>query len=145
MNGGSTETAVRPGDALLHDQRACWGRGECILVESYVARQPDLRHDCDVLLDLIYHEVMLREEHGDFPTVEEYCLRFPELNEPLRRQFEVHCIWAALRTLDLWAKGPRPPSFPPGADQRCQKPVAFACLDDAISSKLATHLDAPDE
>ena len=47
------------------------------------------------LLDLIYNEVVLREQAGESPALEEYLARFPDHTEALRAQFEVH---QALRT-----------------------------------------------
>jgi tRNA A-37 threonylcarbamoyl transferase component Bud32/tetratricopeptide (TPR) repeat protein len=42
------------------------------------------------LLDLIYNEVILREEIGESPLLDEYVKRFPAQEEALRTQFEVH-------------------------------------------------------
>ena len=42
------------------------------------------------MLDLIYGEVVLREEDGESPELEEYLRRFPQYAGELRAQFEVH-------------------------------------------------------
>src|SRR5262249_39563069 len=42
------------------------------------------------VLDLIYNEIVLREESGDAPQVEEYLGRFAPFGGELRRLFEVH-------------------------------------------------------
>src|SRR5262249_34943518 len=42
------------------------------------------------LLDLIYHEVVLRQRHGETPLPEEYGRRFPHLTEQLRMLFRCH-------------------------------------------------------
>ena len=44
----------------------------------------------DLLLDLIYNEVVLREEDGEWPELDEYLRRFPQHAEDLRAQFDVH-------------------------------------------------------
>jgi serine/threonine protein kinase len=44
----------------------------------------------EAMLDLIYGEILLREDNGEFPTEDEYVLRFPELSDQVRRQFQVH-------------------------------------------------------
>ncbi len=75
---------------LLADQRQRWCKGERVLVESYLERQPELRSQRDWLLDLIYHEMVLREESGEAPQLDEYLRRFPDMAEDLRVQFEVH-------------------------------------------------------
>ena len=64
---------------LMSDLRARFGRGEPARVEEYVARHPELAGDAEAILDLIYLEVMLREEHGESPRPEEYRRRFPHL------------------------------------------------------------------
>src|SRR5207247_1485002 len=72
------------------DQRRRWQGGERVLVEEYLARQPELAADDALVLDLIYSEVLLREEQGEVPSLEEYLGRFPRLARHLRDQFEVH-------------------------------------------------------
>src|SRR5262249_28089864 len=43
----------------------------------------------DAVLDLIYNEVMLREEVGEKPALADYVSRFPHLAAELHAQFEV--------------------------------------------------------
>jgi tetratricopeptide (TPR) repeat protein len=75
---------------LRVDQRCRWQRGEPVRVESYLEQHPSLHSDPDGVLDLIYNEIVLREESGDTPQVEEYLDRFGSFGEQLRRLFEVH-------------------------------------------------------
>jgi serine/threonine-protein kinase len=79
--------------ALLDDQRRRWGQGERVLVENYLHEQPALRDQLrdqrGAVLDLIYNEILLREQAGETPRLEEYCARFPEFAEALAIQFEV--------------------------------------------------------
>ena len=77
-------------ERLVEDMGIRWGRGERVLVESYLSSDPALRDTPEVLLDLIYQEVVLREQQGETPTLEEYKGRFPELASQLVKQFEVH-------------------------------------------------------
>src|SRR5712692_7821168 len=79
---------------LLLDQRRRWQKGDCTLLETYLQEYPSLRGETDILLELLYHEVVLREERGESPSLEEYQRRFPEHAEEIRLHFEVH---AALR------------------------------------------------
>jgi serine/threonine protein kinase/Tfp pilus assembly protein PilF len=89
--GGSPFGTIRTrATSLLDDQNLHWLLGERVLVEDYLAREPALHHDSDALLDLIYNEIRLREESGEAPGADEYRHRFPELEELLRLQFEVH-------------------------------------------------------
>jgi eukaryotic-like serine/threonine-protein kinase len=73
----------------LEEQRAGWRRGERALVEMILKRQPLLSADREATLDLIYNEIMLREESGERPQLEEYRERFPHLAAALAVQFEV--------------------------------------------------------
>src|SRR5262249_18363791 len=59
---------------------------------SYLAERPALQSDPDGLLDLIYQEMLLREESGDTPRLPEYLARFPQFEAELRRLFEVHQV-----------------------------------------------------
>src|SRR5262245_14096706 len=74
---------------LLKHQRRGWRRGEPTFVEAYVAQHPALRSDSQALLDLIYSEILLREEAGESAPLEEYLARFPDLAADLKLQFEV--------------------------------------------------------
>ena len=84
-----TTTDGRLLDLLLKHQRQAWRRGEPAPVEAYLAQQPGLRDDPEAVLDLIYQEIVLREEAGEAPRLEEYLSRFPYLAPQLELQFEV--------------------------------------------------------
>jgi serine/threonine-protein kinase len=95
-------TPVQPSNSvlalLLADQQERWGRGERVLVESYLDKWPMFRTDEDKALDLIYHEFLLREQNGDAPTPAEYERRFPQWAEALRLLFEVHQVMPPTET-----------------------------------------------
>jgi tetratricopeptide (TPR) repeat protein len=74
---------------ILADQRDRFRRGESFRVEAYLDREPALRGEAEAVLDLIYHELVLREARGEAPGLQEYLGRFPQWAEQLRRQFEV--------------------------------------------------------
>jgi tRNA A-37 threonylcarbamoyl transferase component Bud32/tetratricopeptide (TPR) repeat protein len=76
--------------ALRADQQRRWRGGDRVPVETYLERYPALRQDAEGLLDLIYNEVLLREEGGEPPDLDEYLRRFPEHTSALRCQFELH-------------------------------------------------------
>jgi WD40 repeat protein len=88
---------------LLVRQRECWARGERVPIEALLQRRASLRDDPDAVLDLIYNEIVLREQQGEVPRLTDYLSRFPHLAEPLRLQFEVDDALGA----------PEPPSAPP--------------------------------
>jgi WD40 repeat protein/predicted Ser/Thr protein kinase len=94
---GKDQTRAGAGSALdelsrLQDElRRRWTLGERVLIEKYRSgTSAKLFEDPDQLLDLLYHEVLLREEFGDAPEVEEYVGRFPQFAEQVRDLFEVH-------------------------------------------------------
>jgi tetratricopeptide (TPR) repeat protein/tRNA A-37 threonylcarbamoyl transferase component Bud32 len=86
VNDSSTQSV----EALLDLQSGYWAGGEPRSVEALLIARPMLRDNADMVLDLIYHEVLLRQRWGESPQLEEYLDRFPHLAEPLRAQFEVH-------------------------------------------------------
>src|SRR4051812_6705409 len=72
---------------MLRDQAERWGRGECVRAEFYLERLPTLVGDADGLLDLVCHEILLRVQRGESPTLEEYQRRFPYLKDQLQSHF----------------------------------------------------------
>jgi serine/threonine protein kinase len=75
-------------DVLLADQRRRWRAGKPIPIEEYVAHCPQLRCP-EPLLTLIFHELQLRRELHEVPTVEEYEGRYPDLAAQLRHRIEL--------------------------------------------------------
>src|SRR5262249_3193828 len=119
--GRNPMTASTPLATLLRDdQRARWGRGEAVRVENYLEQHPGLREDSEGVLDLIYNEIVLREESGDAPQVAEYLQRFAHFEDQLHRLFEVHRAldgdWGTHPNASTGAdtsSTPRPPGDPP--------------------------------
>jgi serine/threonine protein kinase len=86
-----------PIEFIFQDQRRRWAAGECILLETYFEKNPLWHFSSKEQLDLIYHEILLREGRGEHPALEEYARRFPLLLDELRLHFEIH---DALSSLD---------------------------------------------
>ncbi|MFM9966451.1 MAG: protein kinase domain-containing protein [Planctomycetaceae bacterium] len=88
----SMESRVEPPLArdLASELRAKWQRGERDGIETLGESFDRIKNDEEQLLDLLYHEVLIREEFGEEARVEEFVARFPQIEERLRRQFEVH-------------------------------------------------------
>jgi WD40 repeat protein len=74
---------------LLAEQRDGWRAGNPVAVEALIARFDALRGDDEAVLQLIFHEIVLREERGEDPRLEEFQLRFPHLAGPLKLQFSL--------------------------------------------------------
>ncbi|MBY0229224.1 MAG: hypothetical protein K2W96_08110, partial [Gemmataceae bacterium] len=81
-------------DSLRARQVSRWEAGDRVRLEELLAQSPGL--SADDKLDLVYAEVLLREEFGERPTADEYAARFPDLEEALRRQFALHDAMEAL-------------------------------------------------
>jgi WD40 repeat protein/serine/threonine protein kinase len=77
-------------EALRAEQRRCWQDGTRVLAESYLQQHRTLRDDAEGALELVYNEVLLREQRGEAPRLEEYQQRFPQLAGQLEPLFEVH-------------------------------------------------------
>jgi serine/threonine protein kinase len=77
---------------LVQHHRQRWRDGERLPVEAFLHEFSPPTLAADELLDLIYNEVVLREEDGESPELDEYLRRFPQYAEELRAQFDVH--WA---------------------------------------------------
>ena len=54
-------------DQALDDQKSSWNTGQRVLVEEYLRREPALCGDPDAILDLIYHEYLIRQKLGENP------------------------------------------------------------------------------
>lgn len=61
--------------------------GNGFLLKSFAGDFSRPRISDEKRLDLIYQEVLLREELNERPVVQEYIARFPTLAEELRLQF----------------------------------------------------------
>ncbi|MBL8797069.1 MAG: protein kinase [Planctomycetia bacterium] len=83
-------TVAKTVDALLDDQSWYWRSGQPVRVEQIVEQHPEIGSDTTGLLDLIYHEILLRTRREERPTLEEYVRRFPHLRAELEKQFEIH-------------------------------------------------------
>jgi serine/threonine-protein kinase len=126
--------AVPPGsvERVRDDMCRRWRAGDSVRVEAYLPHHPEMRSQPDALLDLIYQEVVLREERGEAVSQEEYLSRFPDLGPRLRKQFEVH---RALEYSGLGGQSARETKDAPGSET--QVPAG------PVGSDLAETLAAP--
>lgn len=66
-----TNHLPKPNDVLDELQQR-WLDGDRVAVETLVAEHPQVTPDASVMLDLIYAEVLLREDHGQKALESEY-------------------------------------------------------------------------
>lgn len=83
------ESAQHILDSILDRQRQALVNGERPSVESLLAGSP-LEHDREALLDLVYNEVVVLEDLGESPNLDDYLARFPLLEQDLKVHFEIH-------------------------------------------------------
>jgi hypothetical protein len=79
-------TPAQLATVLRLDQRRRWQGGERILAESYLGLYPEVSADCEAVVDVIFHEFLLRERLGETPQVQEYRDRFPAHADVLESQ-----------------------------------------------------------
>jgi WD40 repeat protein/tRNA A-37 threonylcarbamoyl transferase component Bud32 len=77
-------------DVMCADQQTCWLRGERIPAETYLHMHRAVQDSDEDALDLIYAEILLREELGEPVAIEEYERRFPRFADQLRLQLALH-------------------------------------------------------
>lgn len=83
----------RPDDwaaAMLSEQRRRWQAGDRTPAETYLRGCPPNSVTEDIALDVIYQEIVLREQGGEKPRLPEYVQRFPQYEAGIRRQFALH-------------------------------------------------------
>jgi WD40 repeat protein/Tfp pilus assembly protein PilF len=86
---GVTDPAVIV-TVLRVDQWERRRRGQWVPAESYLEAFPAVRGDPERAIDVVFAEYLLREHHGESPTLSEYTRRFPQYADPLRLQVELH-------------------------------------------------------
>ncbi|MEZ5940557.1 MAG: protein kinase [Planctomycetaceae bacterium] len=76
-------------DAILDRQRAAWELNQSPTPESFLQETP-FADSHDALLDLIYNEILIREEMGEEVQFANYLERYPHLADELNLHFEIH-------------------------------------------------------
>jgi tRNA A-37 threonylcarbamoyl transferase component Bud32 len=74
-------------DRLRAHLHRCWRDGRPLRAEEYREHLPQLQCDDGLFLDLLWSEVLLREELGEGPDRAEYEQRFPRFAAELRHRF----------------------------------------------------------
>jgi eukaryotic-like serine/threonine-protein kinase len=96
---------------LQVDQRRRWLSGQRVDVASYLPGSPCLRDNPEALFELIYNEVLIREELGEHPDPRDYTASFPHLVDRLRLQLEVHQALSSDDAIAVgWPVSPESPS-----------------------------------
>lgn len=73
----------------LAQQETAWQEGVRISIHQLLSELPETIRREEVILELICHEVTLRERLGEVPQLAEYQEQFPDLAESIRIQWEI--------------------------------------------------------
>jgi serine/threonine protein kinase/Tfp pilus assembly protein PilF len=76
-------------ESVLDRQRDAWLAGVHPTIAELVS-EASLEDDADAHLDLVYNEILVREELGLEPTLHEYIQQHPHLKDELQLHFEIH-------------------------------------------------------
>jgi serine/threonine-protein kinase len=75
---------------LAIDQWRRWHSGERVPAEDYLKRFPQVAAEPEAALEVIYGELLVREELNEHPTEQEYLTRFPQWAQALQQQLHLH-------------------------------------------------------
>lgn len=97
------------------DVRRRFARGDRPAVREYLERYPVLEAESDRVVSLVYEEFCLREENGEAPDPDAFCLQYASWGDSLASQLKYH------RLLSQVAGAPRSnPIFPALGDRFLQ-------------------------
>jgi serine/threonine-protein kinase len=137
-------TAGQLAEVFHVDQHHRWEAGERPLVESYLQRIPEVSADPDAVVDIIFHEYLIRERLGDCPDATQFAASFPAYADSLRSQIAFHLLLknvetrfgeadAAAATISQLQRGEIP------ADHRAQARIGLLALG-GMSSRREVQL-----
>lgn len=86
----ASESTDEVADDLVTRFNAAWSNGAPTTIERFLEAAEVATPSEDELFELIYTEVVLREQSDEFPKQAEYRRRFPDHAERVGRLFEVH-------------------------------------------------------
>jgi serine/threonine protein kinase/tetratricopeptide (TPR) repeat protein len=76
-------------DSILDRQRQSWLKGVRLSVAELLQGTP-FQDDREARLDLVYSEVVILDELGEKPALDDYIHGYPDLAEDLELHFEIH-------------------------------------------------------
>ncbi|MBA62666.1 MAG: hypothetical protein CMJ76_09910 [Planctomycetaceae bacterium] len=75
---------------LCAEQSTRWANGDHVSIEQLIGPYAEINDDTSALLDLIYHEIYLREVYDVPIDLERFIQRFPQLSTDIALMFEIH-------------------------------------------------------
>jgi WD40 repeat protein/tRNA A-37 threonylcarbamoyl transferase component Bud32 len=108
-------------EVLRIDQQQRWLIGQRVTAEQYLKEYPSVAADEEAALDVIYAELLLRQELGEGASAEEIVRRFPQFADQLQLQLNFGLALAGSRhdhTLTAGSRGEAPPATWPLAPPR---------------------------
>jgi urea transport system substrate-binding protein len=121
LAGAGHLSAAELTDVLCTDQRERWLHGQRPPVEAYLQIYGSFYPRSEPTIDLIFGEFLVRRTLGEFPTLDEYCRRCPDLAEQLRLHVGLYdALEEAGPAMD--DRGSRPGEDPSSAAHAAQTP-----------------------
>jgi eukaryotic-like serine/threonine-protein kinase len=90
MSGKGDPNLVHLVDMIKNSLQRRIGEGQRATAGEYLARFPYLHCREPLVMDLIYEEYCLREEHGERVAVDQFCDQYPALRDKVFRQLRYH-------------------------------------------------------
>ena len=84
-------TLTKP-ESLVAEVISTWRAGVRPDTAAFLAKNPELRQQPGVILDLAYEEYCLRQEAGERLSIESFCARFPSCRPSLGKLLAVHTL-----------------------------------------------------
>jgi serine/threonine protein kinase len=121
------------------EQQQRWLRGEQVLVEEYLRQHPALLASPEDVVDLVYHEMVLRQQISEPIDLDDYLRRFPAHAEQIRRQWAFHQALQSRSLLDAdWL-----PDTPAGEPDRTEKQADDGHADASLGSSATLLMPPP--
>jgi WD40 repeat protein/serine/threonine protein kinase len=114
---------------LSFHQRSRWQAGTRIPAEAYYDLLSHVPNGNDCIFEIVYGEYLLRTELGEQPVLQEYVERFPQWQDRLRRQIELHRVLSTSSSSNAATIGVQAvqetaaeavPTLPPGYEIICE-------------------------
>src|SRR5260370_32678745 len=92
---------ARLAEELRGEQRQGWEAVDRAGAETHLQQHPELQDGPEWARELVSPEVVLRQQQGEAPPLEEYLQRFPQFAVQLKPLFDVHRALEADLTFDF--------------------------------------------
>jgi serine/threonine protein kinase/Tfp pilus assembly protein PilF len=89
---------------LAEEMKAAWRQGQRPMAEDFFSRHPELCHDPESAVRLIYEEICLRQEYGLDVASVEVVKRFPQWQAQLRFLLDCHGLLKPIPAVPIFPR-----------------------------------------